>query len=111
MQDRLARRNPHVLFQSVGDGAVLLDTSTEVYYSLNAVGARICALLPEYRTLDSLCEALAAEYPTIPMATLRADARELLDELVSHGLLNDASSTPPVEADNGSLLADDGDAA
>lgn len=88
MEDRLARRKAEVLFQPVGDGAVLLDTSTEIYYSLNTVGARICALLSEHETLGSLCATLASEYPDVPLATLRADAQELLAELVLQGLLS-----------------------
>jgi hypothetical protein len=87
MDDRLARRPTHVLFQPVGDGAVLLDTNTEIYYALNSVGARICALLPEHETLESLCAELAADYPDVPLATLRSDACELLEGLTRHGLL------------------------
>jgi hypothetical protein len=108
MEDRLARRKAQVLFQPVGDGAVLLDTSTEIYYSLNNVGARICALLSEHETLESLCATLASEYPDVPLATLRSDAQELLDALVLQGLLSVPESGAPAPATGVQAAGGDG---
>lgn len=82
-----------VIFQRVPGGAVLLSTADEVYYGLNEVGAEVWGLLvPGTATLDTLCDALAATYPEVPSAELRADIAELLDSLEAAGLL--ARSAP-----------------
>jgi hypothetical protein len=77
-----------VIFQTVSDGAVLLATRDEVYYGLNAAGARIWTLLAaEVESLDALCAELGESYPDAPAADLRADAVELLDALRAGGLI------------------------
>jgi hypothetical protein len=78
---------PGVLFQALPDGAVLLDTRSEVYFGLNAVGARVWQLLPAARTLDELCTAVAAEYPDADPQRVRADVANLVAALVGEGLL------------------------
>jgi hypothetical protein len=83
----LARSCVHVLFQPVAEGGVLLDTRSETYFGLNAVGARVCELLPRHSSLESLCAELGREYAGVPTETLRTDVTELLDELVGLGLL------------------------
>jgi hypothetical protein len=87
MSTPLARYGTHVLFQAVADGGVLLDTRAETYYGLNAVGARVCELLPGHQTMESLCDALAGEYPEVAAGQLRSDVEELLAALAAHGLL------------------------
>ncbi len=58
--------SPAVVFCEVEGGAVLLSTVDETYYGLNPVGARIWTLLPPaHGSLESLCEALAGEYPDV----------------------------------------------
>jgi hypothetical protein len=99
----LPRPHPGVLFQSLPDGAVLLDTRSEVYFGLNATGARIWQLLPPAtHTLDALCTALAADYPDADPGTLRADAAALLDTLHEAGLTD---SAPLVEKMDDAELA------
>jgi hypothetical protein len=44
-------------------------------------------LLPRHATVDSLCEALAREFPAAALDVLCADVEELLGDLVGHGLL------------------------
>jgi hypothetical protein len=83
----LPRASESVVCSDVGDGAVLLDTATEIYFGLNSVGARIWALLPEAESLDALCERLLELYPDAPAGELRTDVEELLNELAQHGLL------------------------
>ncbi|MGH7668610.1 MAG: PqqD family protein [Gemmatimonadaceae bacterium] len=80
---------PHgaVVFRTVSDGAILLHTEDEVYYGLNAVGVRVWQLLPTSGDLDELCASLGGEYPDVPLAELRGDVVELLDELLRTGLL------------------------
>jgi hypothetical protein len=83
----LARCRSHVLFQSLPEGGVLLDTRSETYFGLNPVGARICEMLPQHASLETLCDELATEYPDVPLKTLRSDVKELLADLVAEGLL------------------------
>ena len=84
----LPHARPGVLFEPLPDGAVLLDTRTEVYFGLNPVGARVWQLLPPAaRTLDELCAALGREYPAGPGAVLRDDVAELLAQLRDQGLV------------------------
>ncbi|HUE77275.1 MAG TPA: PqqD family protein [Longimicrobiales bacterium] len=84
----LPQPNPAVIFQFVADGAVLLDTRTEVYFGLNNVGARIWGLLPPACvTVEDACAELRGDYPEVDEPTLRADIEELLDELAGHGLV------------------------
>jgi len=84
----LPQPGPGVLFQPLPDGAVLLDTASEVYFGLNSVGARIWQLLqPAGHTVDDLCTALGAEFPEVDPARLRKDVSDLLASLASEGLV------------------------
>lgn len=88
----LPTKNPHVVFQRVTDGAVLLSTRDEVYFGLDPVGARIWELLtPEVDSLDALALAMAEQYPDVGVDVLRGDAEELLRALVEAGLLVDGA--------------------
>ncbi|HEV2130929.1 MAG TPA: PqqD family protein [Longimicrobiaceae bacterium] len=80
-----------VIFKSVSDGAVLFHTGQEVYFGLNAVGAKIWELLPpRCRTWEELLRELRTAYPEVDEATLRHDVEELLEELEDNGLLTPA---------------------
>lgn len=80
-----------VIFKSVSDGAVLFHTGQEVYFGLNAVGAKIWELLPpRCRTWEELISELRTAYPEVDEATLRQDVEELLKELEDNGLLTPA---------------------
>lgn len=76
-----------VVFQRIDDGAVLFAPSTEIYFGLNEVGARVWELLPpKSDSLDTLCAHLAEHYPDVPLGELRSDVQELLAQLVQEGL-------------------------
>lgn len=80
--------SPEVVFCEVEDGAVLLSTTDELYFALNAVGARIWTLLPPTcQTVEQICDILQREYPGITGAQLRDDVEELLRELVREKLV------------------------
>lgn len=90
-----------VVFQRIDDGAVLFAPTTEVYFGLNEVGAKIWQLLPPALTsLDELCTRLASEYPTVEVDVIRQDVLELLDQLTAEGLVapsavgSDAQAAP-----------------
>jgi hypothetical protein len=76
------------VFCAVEEGAVLLSTEDETYYGLNAVGARVWSLLPPaHLTLESLCAALAADYPEADPDELASDVMALLDDLLESRLV------------------------
>src|SRR5207247_6479502 len=88
-------RNPNVMCRTVDGGAVLLDTGQEVYYGLNTVGAYIWEHLPPvFQTLEEMSASLSALHPEVAVETIRADARELLDDLLANGLVR-----PPVRTE------------
>ncbi len=78
-----ARRS--VVWTSLPDGAVLFSTETEVYYSLNPVGALIWELLP--RTLDDVCTEVCARHPDVSPERVHADVSALMTELEDAGLI------------------------
>lgn len=91
----LPSANPAVLFQRLDDGAVLFSPTSEQYFGLNEVGARIWTLLPPVTTsLDQLVQRLADTYPEAPVATMRADAEQLLGSLLEADLVLPVSRTP-----------------
>lgn len=85
---RLPHPKPTVVCCEVEEGAVLLSTEDETYYGLNAVGARVWALLPPvHQTFDRLIDALAGFYPEVSQEILREDVALLLDDLLRNGLV------------------------
>jgi hypothetical protein len=96
----LPRRNPEVLFKPVTDGAVLLHVTDEVYFGLNAVGARVWEHLPPASTtFEELCEKIQAEYSDAGIEEIRTDVQELLAELLQHGLVVAASGDEAEKGD------------
>lgn len=107
--------NPNVIYRAMGDGAVLFSTADEVYFGLNTVGARVWSLLPPTcDTLDALCVELGRAYPDVDSAVLRADAADLLDELVANRLAvppGGAADAEPAPRSPDDQTADDPDSA
>ena len=93
---------PTVIQQKLDDGTVLFDPETELYFGLNEVGSLVWSLLPPAcESLDQLCEQVSARYPDVPLAAIRSDVAELLEQLVAEGLARpsaprgiDAAPTP-----------------
>jgi len=78
--------SPEVLFQEVSGEMVLLDLSSESYFGLDAVGARIWGLLESGSTVGETLDTLLQEYE-VERETLEADLGELLDRLLEAGLI------------------------
>lgn len=77
-----------VLFQRFADGAVVYSPGDESYFGLNDTGAEIWNLLPkEGMAFEELIQKMVSLYPEAPEADLRTDLGDLLDELVTHGLM------------------------
>ena len=78
--------SPEVLFQEVSGEMVLLDLSSESYFGLDAVGARIWGLLESGATVGEVLDTLMQEYE-VERETLEVDVGELLDRLLEAGLI------------------------
>ena len=77
--------HPSVVWTKMPDGAVLFSTETEVYYSVNVLGAFIWTLLP--RSIDDLCAAVGEQYPDVANERIHADIVDLLKELEAAALI------------------------
>ena len=87
MHLKLPQPRPTVVYRELPEGAILFCTRTEVYYSLNPVGARIWKLLPPVcATEEDIVSRISAEYPDITLGKIAADVRRLIDEFVGNGL-------------------------
>ena len=76
----------HVLFTTVEQEAVLLNTVTNKYYSLNEVGARVWNLLAAGKTLKEAHQALLEEFE-VDSPQLEQDILELVQHLRENGLV------------------------
>lgn len=85
--------SPSAIFRSVAEGGVLFCTATEIYFGVNAIGARIWELLPPASaTVDELCATMVLSYPDASEERIRSDVRSFLEELIAHGLVVASSS-------------------
>ena len=79
---------PDVIFRRLPEGGVIYSTSSEIYFGLNDVGARIWELLPPAsRTFVQMCTALERAYPDATPALIRRDVTRYLDELLANALV------------------------
>ena len=76
----------HVLFTTVDQDAVLLNTLTNKYYTLNEVGARFWNLLTGGKTLREAHQALLEEFE-VESPQLEQDLLELVGDLRENGLV------------------------
>jgi hypothetical protein len=84
----LPRPAPSTIFKPLAEGGVLFSTSTEVYFGVNVIGARIWELLPPATaTFEELCATLAAQYHDVSEAQIRRDVKAFLDDLLSNDLV------------------------
>ena len=83
--------SPEVLFQPLGDEAVLLNLHNNRYYGLNEVGARMWQLLQEHGALDAVVTQMVAEYE-VDEATLRQDLQTLIAQLVEQEMLAESTT-------------------
>jgi hypothetical protein len=79
----------HVLMQPTAGEAVLLDTASERYFGLDAVGTRVWQLLAGGSALVDVHQALLREFDVAP-AQLESDLLSLVDQLADAGLVASA---------------------
>lgn len=85
----LPRPSPSVIYRELPEGAILFCTSTEIYFSLNPVGARIWQLLPPVCSTEAeIVARLSADYPDVNLGKISADVRRLLADLAGNGLVD-----------------------
>ena len=80
---------PSALIRDLDGETVLLNLQTELYFSLDEVGARLLALARSLPSLDATVDAALQEFDT-DADTLGQDLRALLDELEDAGLITRA---------------------
>ena len=80
--------SPEVMFQELGGEMGLLDLASESYFGLDEVGARIWALLHEHGELQTVFEAMLAEYDVEPREREK-DLLELVERLLEAGLVRE----------------------
>ena len=74
--------NPDLLWRVVGEEALLLDTNSGNYFSLNPVATAIWLRLMSGESAEQAADAIARTY-SISVETARADIDELLTEMRS----------------------------
>jgi hypothetical protein len=85
--------SPDVIFQTVGDEAVLLNLKTSLYLGLNPAGTRMWMTLTGAESIQAAYESLLAEYD-VPEEQLRKDLEEFLVKLNEYALIWTPSDTP-----------------
>lgn len=83
------RSAPDCVSCPYGEGVAILDLRSNVYFSLNAVGAAIWSRLDRPAARDDLVAHVAAQFAVAPEACA-ADIAGLLDTLAGHGLIERA---------------------
>lgn len=78
---------PDVLCRDIGGEAVILNLATGRYFGLNAVGARMWALLVEHGQVAPAYATLQAEYD-VDSGKLERDLLNLVAQLAAHQLLD-----------------------
>lgn len=76
----------NVLFQRLGDDAVILNVDTSEYYGLDEVGTRMWVLLAEHSRLGAAYDLLLEEYD-VSSSELEDDMVSFVGDLVDHQLL------------------------
>jgi hypothetical protein len=77
---------PSAIFKPLGEGGVLFSTTSEVYFGINVVGARIWQLLHVTDTFESLCRKLASQFSDVSEGQIQKDVRKFLNDLLENEL-------------------------
>jgi hypothetical protein len=80
----------HVLVRQLEREAVLLNLDTERYFGLDEVGTRMWFYLTGSDSIETAYQKLLSEYE-VEGEVLRRNLTELLDQLLTNGLLDVAS--------------------
>jgi hypothetical protein len=87
----LPHPSPSAIFRPLPEGGVVFSTTSEVYFGVNEVGARLWQLLPPVcQTQDEMCRRVATAYPGVDLSLIRRDVTKFIAELVANGLAEEA---------------------
>jgi hypothetical protein len=75
-----------ILFRELDGESVILSLDSETYFGLDEVGTRTWELLRAGPTIQAAYEVLCAEYD-VGGEQLRRDLQDLLEELITHKLI------------------------
>jgi hypothetical protein len=78
--------NRDVVFAELDAEAILLNTTTGIYFGLDDVATRVWALLDQDLTDEQIHAQILDEY-AVDADELRADLRRILGQLEAHGLI------------------------
>ena len=76
----------NVMFRELEGESVILDLDSESYFGLDQVGTRIWQAVTEADSIQAAYDVLLAEFD-VEADALRSDVSELLDTLLSRGLI------------------------
>lgn len=82
----VVKASPDAVSCEFGDGLAILDLRSNVYYSVNTVGAFIWEFIQEPKAVFEIHDAVAARY-TVDSARCRADVDNLLTSMTDAGLV------------------------
>ena len=80
------RAPENVMFRELEGESVILDLDSESYFGLDEIGTRMWLALNKSDSVEAAYEALLGEYD-VDADELRGDLSELLERLVTAGLL------------------------
>ncbi|MCH9697827.1 MAG: PqqD family protein [Gammaproteobacteria bacterium] len=84
----IAKPNPEVILQELGNEAVLLHLQTEQYYTLDQTGLHIWKLLSQHGGNRMTVIASMLNEFDVDEVTVTADVDQLINEFVQEGLVN-----------------------
>jgi len=80
-----------VVFQALGDEAVLYDLDTETFFALNETSARMWHLLVGGTEPGAVCATMCEEYEVDP-EQLNADLQAFIGQLLTRGLAQETAA-------------------
>ena len=84
--DTTLRVPPHIVSRVIDDETVLLNLETGIYFGVDQVGQRIWQLVGEGRSLQSIADAIVAEYE-VDAPRAETDVLDFARTLLAKGLL------------------------
>lgn len=86
MTDIIVSASPNQVSGVLHEETILLSSTTNQYYGLDAVGSRIWSLIQEPRRVSDICTLLVSEFEVEPQACER-DVQRLIRDLAEAGLV------------------------
>jgi Coenzyme PQQ synthesis protein D (PqqD) len=85
----MVRHSPHVIWDVVDGVTVVCDTETGEIFEMNSTAGLIWTLCGDQHGVDGIAEQVRAAYPHEELGKIRRDVAEVLQLLMSHGIVQD----------------------